>query len=137
MKIYNINQGHNEEIVRNCARLNGYSAFVAKAREFEKQVGDKTEAMKAAVKYCREHDILKEFLEENATEVINMLLTEWKMEDALAVRYEEGREEGWNEGREERDIEIAKNALARGLPIDMISTITGLDIENIRQLAAE
>jgi len=30
-----------------------------------------------------------------------MLLTEWKTEDAIKVWYEEGREEGWAEGREE------------------------------------
>jgi len=30
-----------------------------------------------------------------------MLTTEWKLEDALAVRYEEGREEGLEEGRDE------------------------------------
>jgi predicted transposase/invertase (TIGR01784 family) len=66
-----------------------------------------------------------------------MLLTEWKMEDALAVRYEEGWSEGREEGEERKQREIAKNALANGLPIDIISTITGLDIENIRQISAE
>ena len=140
VKVYNINEGHNEHIVRRCAKLNGYSAFIAKAREFEREVGDKTEAMKAAVRYCREHDILKEFLETNATEVINMLLTEWKMEDALAVRYEEGwsegREEGWEGGRDAREIEIAKSALIKGLPLDTISAITGLNIEDLKRLAA-
>jgi predicted component of viral defense system (DUF524 family) len=52
---------------RRCAKLNEYSAFIAKARDFEKQLGDRTEAMKQAVKYCREHNILKEFLEEHGT----------------------------------------------------------------------
>ena len=136
VKIYNINQGHSEQMVRRCAKLNGYSAFIAKVREFESQLGDKTEAMKAAVRYCRDHNILKEFLEANATEVINMLLTEWKMEDALAVRYEEGREEGWEEGEGNKQREIAKNALAKGLSIDIISAITGLNIEDIKRLAA-
>ena len=133
VRVYNINQGHNERMVRRCAKLNGYSAFIAKVREFESQLGDKTEAMKLAVRYCREHDILKEFLETNATEVINMLLTEWKMEDALAVRYEEG----WEGGREERDIEIVKNALAKGLSVDIISAITALDMESIKRLAGD
>jgi hypothetical protein len=43
---------------------------------------------------CLKHDILKEFFEKNATEVIDMLMTEWNMEDALAVRYEDGFENG-------------------------------------------
>jgi hypothetical protein len=37
---------------------------------------------------CLEHDILKEFFEKNAAEVIDMLMTEWNMEDALAIRDE-------------------------------------------------
>ncbi|MDR1507448.1 MAG: hypothetical protein LBI67_10150, partial [Treponema sp.] len=47
------------------------------------------------------NNILKEFLEEHSSEVINMLLTEWNWDDALAVREEEGRQEGREEGREE------------------------------------
>ena len=129
VKVININQGKNEALVKKCKTLAGYSVFIAKVREFEKECGDKTEAMKRAIKYCRENDILKEFLEQNATEVVNMLLTEWNMDDALAVRFEEGREEG----REE----IAKNALAEGLSPDVIRTITGLNLETIITLQAK
>ena len=98
---------------------------------FEKKLGDKTAAMEQAVRYCRDHDILKEFLEEHATEVMNMLLTEWDWDTAFAVQRMEGREEG--EGK--KQWEIASNALAKGLPVDMISEITGLDIEAIAKLA--
>jgi len=41
-----------------------------------------------------------------------MLMTEWNWDDALAVRYEEGREEGLEvgieKGREEEKLEIAR-----------------------------
>ncbi|MDR2864301.1 MAG: hypothetical protein LBV68_01660, partial [Spirochaetaceae bacterium] len=37
-----------------------------------------------------EHGILKDFLEENSTEVNNMLFTEWNWDDALEVAREEG-----------------------------------------------
>jgi predicted transposase YdaD len=57
---------------------------------------------------------------------MNMLITEWNWDDALAVRFEEGMEKG----REE----IAQNALAKGLPLDVIHDITGLDIEIIKSL---
>ena len=39
------------------------------------------------------------------------------------------------EGREEGLEIAAKNALAKGLPIEMIHEITGLDLEAIKQLA--
>jgi hypothetical protein len=37
---------------------------------------------------------LREYLKKHGSEVVNMLLTEWNMEDALRVRAEEGREDG-------------------------------------------
>jgi hypothetical protein len=132
VKVVNINQGKNENLVRKCKTLAGYSAFVAKVRDFEKECGDKAEALKRAVRYCRDHDILKEFLEKNATEVMNMLMTEWNWDDALAVRYEDGMEDG----REDEREEIAKNALAKGLSPELICTITGLDMETIKSLEA-
>ena len=71
-----------------------------------------------------------------------MLYTEWNWDDALAVRYAEGREDGIEkgiekgreEGREERDMEIARNLLAEGAAPDFIKKITGLDMEAIRNL---
>jgi predicted transposase YdaD len=38
------------------------------------------------------------------------------------------------EGREERDLEVAKNALTAGLPVEIIQKITGLGIETIKSL---
>ncbi|MDR2864481.1 MAG: hypothetical protein LBV68_02595, partial [Spirochaetaceae bacterium] len=51
-------------------------------------------ALGKAVNWCMEHGILKDFLEENSTEVNNMLFTEWNWDDALEVAREEGLEEG-------------------------------------------
>jgi hypothetical protein len=48
-QVININHGRNEAIARRCRILNEYSAFIAKARDFEKQLGNRTEAMGQAV----------------------------------------------------------------------------------------
>jgi predicted transposase/invertase (TIGR01784 family) len=127
-KVININQGRNEEIVKKCKTLNGYCAFIGKVREYEKEGHSKEDAMKKAVIYCRDHDILKEFLEKNSSEVLNMLLTEWTFDDAKQVWFEEGMEKG----REE----IARNALAEGASIEFVRKITGLDMDTIRNLRA-
>jgi hypothetical protein len=147
VRVLNINQGRNEAMVRRSRTLSGYSAFIATVRDYERRLGDREEAMKAAVGYCREHGILKEFLERNASEVMNMLVTEWNWDDALDVRFREGQEEGWEKGHEEgwekgheegwekgRE-EIAKNALAQGMSPDTVSLITGLDIVTVKKLA--
>jgi hypothetical protein len=101
VKVVNINRGHNEGVVQRCEKLKGYSVFIAKAREYEAELGSREKGVKAAVKDCIQNGVLKDFLEEHSSEVLNMLFTEWNWDDALAVRYEEGREEGWGKGREE------------------------------------
>ena len=42
VKVININHGRNAGIVGRCRELGWYSAFIAKAREFEKELGDRT-----------------------------------------------------------------------------------------------
>jgi predicted transposase YdaD len=138
-RVININHGRNREIVRECESLSEYAAFIDKIREYIKDGYSKEEAMRMAIKYCLEHDILREFLEKYGTEVYNMLLTEWNMEDAKKVWFEEGREEGREEGIEtgieKNKIEIAKNAMAMGFPIEQVHKLTGLDIETIQALS--
>jgi hypothetical protein len=143
VRVININQGRNEGIVRKCRTLGEYSVFIEKVREYEKETEDLEGAVKKAVIYCRNNEILKEFLEKNATEVMNMLMTEWNIEDAKKVWYEEGREEGREEGleeglekgREEGLENVARNAIAHGASLDFVQKITGLDIQTITSLA--
>jgi len=65
-------------------------------------------------------------LEEHGSEVENMLLTEWNMADAIAVAREEEREE--------RDLQIAKNMLAKGYSNAEIIEITNLSPKQIKDL---
>jgi predicted house-cleaning noncanonical NTP pyrophosphatase (MazG superfamily) len=129
--VYNINQGHNSEILKKCETLGNYSIFIDKVREYEKQyILEK--AIKDAIKYCIDNDIEKVFFETHSSEVFNMLLAEWNQEEALEFAHKEGHEEGM-----ERGIEFtARNALAKGISIQTVQEITGLDlsvIEAIRQ----
>jgi predicted transposase YdaD len=45
--------------------------------------------------------------------------------------YDDGLEKGLEKGREE----TARNALAKGLPMELIHEITGLDMETLENLA--
>jgi hypothetical protein len=105
VKVYNINSGHNAEKLKRSETLAGYSVFVAKAREYEREAAggrkvseltedERREVMRQAVAWCVEHGTLKEFLSRHGSEVINMLLEEWDLDTALEVEREEGREEG-------------------------------------------
>jgi hypothetical protein len=128
VQVYNINNGHNVEILEKSRTLCGYSIFVDTLREYALTL-PLEEAMKKAVKYCMDNNVLKQFLETHSSEVFNMVLTEWNLEEAKVAWHEEGREEG----REE----VARNALAKGLPLDVIHEITGLDIQAIQNIQAE
>ena len=63
-----------------------------------------------------------------------MLLTEWNWDDALEVRYKEGREEGHEEGLEESRIQIARKMKTAGRPLSEITEFTGLSPEAIEQI---
>jgi predicted transposase YdaD len=139
VKIYNLNRGHNKPIIRRCEKLDGYSAFVAKVRECEAEIGrsrkphltkdDKKEAMKNAIEWCIIHNILKPFLEANGSEVLNMLMTQWKLKDALVVE----REEGHEEGAEEKQWENVRNLLEYGMTPEQISQALKLPLETVRK----
>jgi hypothetical protein len=64
--VYNINQGHNKTMLQKSETLNGYSVFIDKVREFERELDDLAAALKKAVTYCIDRNILKKFLEAHA-----------------------------------------------------------------------
>jgi hypothetical protein len=128
VKVININEGRNKAIVSKCEKLAEYSAFIAKAYSFLEETCDRETAVEETVKFCQKHDILKEFLEIHASEVLNMLITEWNWDDAKEVWQEEASEE--------RAMTLARNLLAEGSTYEFIQKITGLDMAAIQELAA-
>ena len=127
VRVININEGRNKAIANRCSKLAEYSAFMAKVRTFREELGSLEEGIKAAIKYCSVHAIPKEFLEIHGSEVLNMILTEWNTEDAIAFAREEGREEGlergFEKGRErglEKGREEVMELLAQGLTAEEI-----------------
>jgi predicted transposase/invertase (TIGR01784 family) len=126
VRVININEGRNQAIADRCKKLAEYGAFVSKTRAFMNELDDKEEALKEAIKYCEKHGILREFLKENASEVLSMLFAEFNLDDALAVRYKEGREEA--------SLTIARNALAKGSTPEFVHEITGLDLDTINEI---
>jgi hypothetical protein len=133
VRVYNINKGHNEGIVRRCERLRGYSIFIGKEREFEAGGLGREDAIGKAVKWCIGEGVLGGFLEEHGSEVMNMLMAEWKLEDALVVEREEGREEGLEQGREEGLGLAARNLFTRGMKADWIAGTLNLPLDRVQQ----
>ena len=109
INIYNINYEVNAEIVQKSRALNEYSCFIGKIKANLADGLSLEEAIKQAIEYGIEHNIMREFLEANGTEVANMLLSGWNMDEALLVSKEEGYEDGYDDGKaEERKNLIRK-----------------------------
>ncbi|MDR3109922.1 MAG: Rpn family recombination-promoting nuclease/putative transposase [Planctomycetaceae bacterium] len=141
VRIININKGRNEQFVKRSGKLCGYVDFMARIRynRVERKM-ELAEAIPEAVKYCVDNGVIPDFLKKYSSEVINMLMTEFKMEDAIAVWMAEGKVEGRIEGRiEGRRFEaeaIAARLLRRGDSVDEIAELTDLsraDVEILKQ----
>jgi predicted transposase/invertase (TIGR01784 family) len=63
-----------------------------------------------------------------------MLLTEYDYDTDIAVQRQEAYEDGMEQGSQQAKIQTAKNALNMNLPIEQITTLTGLSIEFIKTL---
>ncbi len=70
------------------------------------------------------------------------LLTYWELKGVVDTAYDDGKAEGKEEGlieglrkgKLEEKLEIARNLKQEGFLIDMIEKVTGLSIEEIKQL---
>lgn len=98
VKVININLPQNHSILKKCRPLYEYSWFIQKIKDYLKLGLERDEAIIHAVKDCEREGILADFVQEHGSEVLNMLFTEFNMDDALEVRYEEGFEDGEEKG---------------------------------------
>ena len=99
-RVLNINRGHNRDLVQRCHRLWEYSEFVSEVNEWISRGKAQEEAIQLAIDYCIDHDILKDILEKQRTEVLHMLLTEFDEKKYKRTIYAEGYEDGDQAGYE-------------------------------------
>ena len=106
--------------------------------------------------YANEEDIeISNFLKyidsketsDDFTDKINHLVENAKINEkfrskylAVNIRetdiYEEGRNDGFAQGAEQKAIETAKNLLLKLIPMDVVAECTGLSLETIKKLVA-
>ena len=96
--MYNVNYGHNEELMKQCKILEDYAYFIDCIRRFQREGYVLREAVELATQECIEQDVLKEFLLKNRGEVISMLLTEYDEKKHMKMVRRDAREEGKAEG---------------------------------------
>ena len=112
----NINDGYNRNIINACEVLHQYSLFVAKTKELKKVEKTYKDAIIKAVDYCIAHDILKQYLLKNKSEVVDMVLTEYDEEKTMRALRKEAVEEGRKEGEAKG---IIKGIISLALSLEM------------------
>ncbi|MGN1148863.1 MAG: hypothetical protein ACI4TB_10590, partial [Lachnospiraceae bacterium] len=101
VKIYNINYGHNGELMSCCRRLEEYSLFINKVKEYRQFGYSADNAVDRAVAWCIDNDIMADILGPHRAEVKKMLLTYYNEKKTMRLLQKEAREEAIKEGREE------------------------------------
>ena len=119
VQVYNINHGHNPEMLKRSESLYGYSFFINKIREYQAKGLRLEELITPVIEYCIKNNILKEYLEAHASEVINMLTAEYDREMDIAVNCRKAREEGMEIARE-KSRQYFLELINQGLSLDEI-----------------
>lgn len=123
--LINIRAGNNSDILQRCDILNQYNKFV-QAYEANKGSSDR---MGDTIKYCVEHDILKEYIERKGKEVLSMLTMDWDYEEAMeAAREESGKK---------KETEYVISFYQDGDSIQRLARVMGKTIPEIQQILQE
>ena len=140
VKVLNINEGHNEKLLKACKTLRGYSIFVSKVRKYivetQLQHGKDdeeflclpdnsrkaiiAEAVNKAIDWCVENEVLKEFFQKYREEASRVSILEYSAEKHLQVikdeGYDIGHEEGFQEGHSLGIQEGIQQGIQQGIP---------------------
>ena len=136
----NINEGHNRELMEQCEILREYAQYVAKVRNYAKEM-ELNEAVERAVNECIQEEILADFLRRSRSEVIAMSIFEYDQEKEekklRKAEYEYGYDSGHRSGIVEGKKEIIRMMLSEKVPIEKIERYTGCTSTEIRKINSQ
>ena len=135
---HNIAYGSEKMLLRMSRPLHDYSFFLNCIKTNIAGGMERVRAIREAMRYCMEHDVMKEFLQEHESEVIDMVNFEWNQKDfEEAVReegWEQGAAQGREEGREEEKSAFIIGMLKEKLPLETIARVSKMSVERIQEL---
>lgn len=97
VRMININEGHSGRIMNVCQPLREYAWFVARVQDLEAAVSLEA-AIDQAIEEMPETFVIKRYLEAHKSEVKEMLTTEYNEKKQMELFFEDGRQEGRQEG---------------------------------------
>jgi len=137
VNVIDINYLSGDVVLNNSESLKGYAYLIEQIRIYMNRGLPRDKAIQAAINHCIETNVLAEFLTINYKEVADMLNLQYDQDAEFRAIRKDAKEEGREEEREKRNLEIVKNGLDNNIPIETISVMTGLSIEEINKMQQE
>ena len=98
VKVININLPAGHSILERCKPLYEYSWFIQKVKEYTQKGLGRDTAITFAIQECIKTGIFANFVQKYGSEAVNMLFTQFNLEDAKKIWYEEAFEDGEERG---------------------------------------
>ena len=144
VKVININLPVGHDILKECRPLYEYSWFVQKVKEYTEQLPDRDAAIEQAIRDCIRAGIFQEFVRRHGSEAVNMLFTQFNLEDAKKIwqeeAYEDGEEAGIQKGIQQGEkinlIKQIQRKMQKGKAAELIAEELEEPLENIMQICA-
>ena len=138
VNFHNIAYDKEKTLLQKSRSLRDYSFFIHRIKGNMADGMERAQAIREAMRYCEEHDIMKEFLQQHEGEVVDMVNFEWNQKDfeeaILEEGIERGRAEGRSEGRSEEKNAFVVELLKEKLPMETIAKVSKLSVEKIQEL---
>lgn len=84
-KVININLPDGHALLARCRPLYEYSWFIQRIKEYMASGMNRDDSIIVSIKDCEREGIMVDFVRAHGTEAVNMLFTEFNMEDALLI----------------------------------------------------
>lgn len=121
VKVININLPIGHKLLEQCRPLYEYSWFIQQIKNYMAEEKNLDKALTKTIRDCEREGIMVDFVRKHGTEAVNMIFTQFNMEDALEVRYEEGFEDGAARGELINLIRLVNTKLQKGKSIAQIA----------------
>ena len=154
VNFHNIAYDNAKSLLQKSRSIHDYSFFLDRIKRNMAAGMERAQAIRKAMRYCEESNIMKEFLQQHEREVVDMVNFEWNQKDFEEAILEEGierglergraegmergmkrgRAEGMEQGREQGKVDIVLEMLRDKLPLETIARISKFSMERVQEL---
>lgn len=105
VEVFNINKGHNRELMEACRDLADYAEYTYRVRRYAGELPIE-EAVEQTINECIQEGILKDFLLQNKAEAKKISIYEYNEEEHMRMERRDAYEDGLLAGRERERAEL-------------------------------